>query len=396
MEHQPLEYLKKKNIILKDQNLFTTYRSLESAQLPHSIIDGKEVINLSSNNYLGLTYHPKLKKAAIEAIKTYGVGVSAGRVICGNLDIHNVLERCIAEFKGTESALSFQTGYGTNLGFIPAIIGEEDAIVSDELNHASIIDGSRMSRAKIYVYRHADPNSAEEQAKIALNNGARRLLMATDGVFSMDGDIAPLPELVGIARQYGAITMVDDAHGVGVLGKNGRGVVSHFGLEGKVDVIMGTFSKAIGVMGGYITGPEHLIDWLKNRHRPSFFSSSTQTPAAIAATIAALEVLVEEPERIKRLWNRTNYFRQGLIDLGFSTGKSQTPIIPIIVGESEKTNKLSQRLFDEGVLATAVTYPIVARDQARLRTIMSSELSLNDIDQALEIIGKVSHELGIL
>jgi glycine C-acetyltransferase len=396
MGNSSLMFLNEQVQSLKTQSLFMTYRSLQSAQVPHSLVDGKVVINLASNNYLGLTTHPRLKKAAIEAIKTFGVGIAAGRTICGNLALHDELERKVARFKGLEAALTFQTGYDTNAGFIPAIMGEEDAIVSDELNHASIIDGCRMSRARVKRYKHADPESAEQALREAHSEGARRVLIVTDGVFSMDGDIAPLPELIEVSKRHEAILMVDDAHAVGVLGKNGRGTASHFGVEGEVDIVVGTFSKALGVMGGYLAGPQVLIEWLKNRHRPSVFSSSTQTPAALAASAAAIDVLQEEPERIERLWIRTTYFRQSLAGLGFNVGRSQTPIIPVITGHSETATQLSQKLFERGVFASAIVYPIVANDQARLRLLVSSEHTTEDLDEALAALEKVGRELGLI
>jgi glycine C-acetyltransferase len=381
---------------LKDEGLYQTLHVLEGAQMPRSVIDGKNVINLASNNYLGLASHPKLKQAAIDAVKKYGVGAGAGRTICGNMSIHIELEQRIAVFKDTEAAIVFQSGYATNAGIIPSIIDSEDAVVSDELNHASIIDGCRMSRAKIKSYKHADPDAAEYQLRAAREEGARRVLLVTDSIFSMDGDIAPLPELIEPAKKYGAITMVDDAHAVGVLGEGGRGIVSHFGLYGQVDIQMGTLSKALGVLGGYIAGSKDLIDWLVRRHRPFKFSASTLTPADVAACMAAFEVLKQEPERIKRLWENTEYFKKGLNKVGFNTGKSQSPITPVIVGENETASRLSKRLFEEGVFATPIVYPTVARDQARLRTIVSSEHTREDLGEALRAFEHVGKELGII
>jgi glycine C-acetyltransferase len=381
---------------LKDQGLYITLHVLEGAQVPRSVIDGKKVINLASNNYLGLATHPKLKQAAIDAVKKYGVGAAAARIICGNMPIHVELDRRIAAFKGTEAAIAFQTGYATNAGIIPSIIGSEDAVISDELNHASIIDGCRMSRAKVKAYKHADPDAAEYQLRTAREEGARRILLVTDSVFSMDGDITPLPELIKRTKKYGAMTMVDDAHAVGVLGEGGRGIVSHFGLHGQVDIQMGTLSKALGVIGGYIAGSQDLIDWLVRRHRPFVFSASTHTPADVAACIADIEVLEQEPERIKRLLENTEYFKKGLNKIGFNTGKSQTPITPVIVGKSEVASKLSERLFEEGVFATAIVYPIVGRDQARVRTIVSSEHTREDLSEALRTFEHVGKQLGII
>lgn len=392
----PLSFLKAELQQLKDQGLYMPMRLLEGVQIPRTVIDGKEVINLASNNYLGLATHPKLKKAAIDAVEKYGAGVAAARIICGNMLIHEELDRRVAKFKGTEAALVFQTGYATNAGIIPSIIGNEDSIISDELNHASIIDGCRMSRAKIRAYKHADPEAAESQLEAAREDGARRILLVTDSVFSMDGDIAPLPGLVERAKKYGAITMVDDAHAVGVLGEKGRGIVSHFGLHGQVDIQMGTLSKALGVMGGYIAGSQELIDWLVRRHRPYLFSASTMTPADVAACIAAIEIVEQEPDRIKRLWERAKYFKDGLKKLGFNTGKSQTPITPVIVGENETAFRMSQRLFEEGVFATAIVFPVVARGQSRLRTIVSSEHTQKDLDEALKAFERVGKELRVI
>jgi glycine C-acetyltransferase len=396
MSSKPLDFLTEELQQLKDQGLYMPIHKLEGMQLPRSVINGKEVINIASNNYLGLATHPKLKRAAIEAIEKYGVGAAAARLICGNMPLHEELENRIAEFKETEAAIAFQTGYATNDGVIPSIVGKDDTIVSDELNHASLIDGSRMSRAKIRIYKHCDPDSAEAELKAAREENAGHILLVTDSIFSMDGDIAPLPGLVEKAKKYGAITMVDDAHAVGVLGKGGQGIVSHFDLHGQVEIQMGTLSKALGVMGGYIAGSQDLIDWLMRRHRPFVFSASTHTPPDVAACIAAIEVLQEEPERVERLWENARYFRQGLDDLGFDTGMSQSPIIPVIVGKSEAASNLSKRLFEEGVFATAIVYPVVARDQARLRTLMSSEHTRDDIDEALGIFERVGKELSLI
>lgn len=396
MSKNKLEYLGEELNNLKNQGLFMSIHNLEGSQEPHTIIDGKEIINIASNNYLGLATHPKLKEAAIKAIEKYGVGAAAARIICGNMPLHEELERKIAEFKGTEAAISFQTGYATNAGIIPCIVGKEDVIVSDELNHASIIDGSRMSNAKIMVYEHGNPDAAQDRLREARDEGARRILLVTDSIFSMDGDIAPLPELVEKAREFDALIMVDDAHAVGVLGENGQGIVSHFGLHDEVDIQMGTLSKALGVIGGYIAGSKDLVEWLFRRHRPFVFSASTHTPGDVAACIAAIEVLEEEPDRLERLWKNTEYYKTGLDELGFNTGKSETPIVPVIVGEGAAASKLSERLFKEGVFTTAIVYPIVARGQARLRTIMSSEHTKNDIDEVLAAFKRTGKELSII
>lgn len=396
MSNKKFEFLREEQDQLKSQGLFMPIHTLEGSQEPRTIINGKEVINIASNNYLGLANHPKLKKAAIQAIEKYGVGAGAARIICGNMPLHEELDRKIAEFKKTEAAITFQTGYVTNDGIIPSILGKDDAIISDELNHASIIDGSRMSGAKIKVYEHGNPDAAEDCLRQARDEGARRILLVTDSIFSMDGDIPPLPELVERAKKFNALIMVDDAHAVGVLGAKGQGIVSHFGLYGEVDIQMGTLSKALGVMGGYIAGAKVLIDWLFRRHRPFVFSASTHTPGDVAACIAAFEVLEEEPERLKRLWENTEYFKTGLDELGFDTGKSETPIIPVIVGENIAASKLSERLFEEGVFTTAIVFPIVARGQARLRTIMSSEHKREDIDEVLDALQRVGKELNLI
>jgi len=392
----PLKFLEGEIESLKEQGLYFSLHSLDGNQVPRTIVDGRPVINIASNNYLGLATHPKLKQLAINAIQELGVGVAAARIICGNMPIHATLEKKIAEFKGTEASLVFQTGYVTNAGVIPSILTSEDAVVSDELNHASIIDGARMSRANIKVYKHCDPDSAEQQLKQAREEGVKNILLVTDSIFSMDGDIAPLPGLVAAAKKYNAIVMVDDAHAVGVLGKEGQGIVSHFDLKGEVDIQMGTLSKALGVIGGYIAGSQSLIDWLIRRHRPFVFSASTHTPADVAACIGAIEVLQEEPERLERLWQNTHYFKNKLNDLGFNTGRSETPIIPIIVGRSELATEMSRHLLDEGVFATALVFPIVARDMARLRTLMSSEHTKDDLDEVLVALEKVGKLLNII
>jgi len=391
----PLGFLQAELQQLKDQGIYQTLRVLESEQGARAVIDGKEVINLSSNNYLGLTTHPRLKEAALKATEKFGVGSGAVRTIIGTMSLHLELERRLAAFKRTEAVLVFQSGFTANLGVIPAIIGREDAVISDELNHASIIDGCRLSRAKIYVYKHADPASAEEQLQAARAAGARRLLLVTDGVFSMDGDIAPLPELVAVARKYGAITMVDDAHASGVLGEAGRGTVDHFGLHGQVDIQIGTLSKAIGVLGGYVAGSRQLIDWLINRGRPFLFSTS-HPPAVAAACIAAIDVLEQEPQLIERLWDNTKYFKQGLNQLGFDTGKSQTPITPVIVGEGALAMELSRRLFAAGVFTQGIVYPTVPPDKSRVRTIVTAAHTREDLDMALAAFERVGKELGII
>ncbi|HEY1341396.1 MAG TPA: glycine C-acetyltransferase, partial [Bryobacteraceae bacterium] len=359
-----------------------------------SRFDGKEVINLASNNYLGLTTHSKLREAAIDAVRKYGVGSGAVRTISGTMSLHMQLEERIAAFKNVEACVVFQSGFAANAGTVSAILTPEDHIISDELNHASIIDGCRLSKAKIHVFPHKDVGAA---AKILgeLSGVAGRKLLISDGVFSMDGDIGPLPGLVEAAEKHGAIMMVDEAHSSGVLGRNGRGTIDHFGLHGRVDVQVGTLSKAIGVLGGYVCGSRDLIEFLYHRARPFLFSTS-HPPAVAAACIAAFDVLEQEPERVQMLWDNTKYFKQGLTAAGFNTGMSETPITPVIVGEAKRAHELSRELFQNGVLATGIGFPTVARDKARVRTIVTSSHTKAELDRALEAFRKAGKKLGIL
>ncbi|MHA1537169.1 MAG: aminotransferase class I/II-fold pyridoxal phosphate-dependent enzyme [Alphaproteobacteria bacterium] len=368
---------------LEAEGLVMRWPTLEAPQGPRTVLNGRKVMNLAANNDLGLANDGRVNEAAAEAIARYGAGVASARNACGNLPLHDELERRLAGFKGTQKALITQTGYAANLGTLQALMGKQDAIVSDALNHASIVDGARLSGARILVYRHGDAADAEAKLAQARSAGARRLLLVTDGIFSMDGDIAPLPALCEAARRHGAITMVDDAHAVGVLGPGGRGTAAHFGLHSEVDIHIGTLSKALGVMGGYIAGPAALIDWLEQRHRATFFSASTLTPADTAAGLKALEIVEAEPERIARLCSRAKYFREGLRRLGFKTGVGEGPLIPIIVGEAARATGLRDRLVERGVFVVAVSYPIVARDAARLRAIVTSEHEEADLDEAL-------------
>lgn len=384
---------------LKLKGTYFKLRVLEDEQEPVCTYDGKRVINLASNNYLGLTAHPKLREAAIEAIKKYGAGSGAVRTIAGTMRIHMELEEKIARFKNVEACVVFQSGFTANAGTVSSILGKEDFIVSDELNHASIIDGARLSRAKIKVFRHRDMAHAEELLQEVQNEPGRKLLI-TDGVFSMDGDIGPVDKLCDLAERYGAIMMVDDAHASGVLGRNGRGSVDHFHCHGRVDVQVGTLSKAIGALGGYVCGSRDLIDFLYHRARPFLFSTS-HPPSVAATCIAAFDILENEPERIDRLWNNTRYFKQQLADAGFNIGgvttpASETPITPIILGEGRTAMEFSRRLFDAGVMATGIAFPTVPEGKARVRTIMTSEHSRDQIDQALEVMGRVGKEMGIL
>ena len=395
----PLSYLGKQLDDLKQRGTYFKLRVLEDEQAPVCHFDGKEVINLASNNYLGLTTHPKLREAALEATKKFGVGSGAVRTIAGTMSLHMELEEKIAKFKGTEACVVFQSGFTANAGTVSAILGKEDFIISDELNHASIIDGARLSRAKILIFRHKDVAHAEEQLASVKDQPGHKLVI-TDGVFSMDGDIGPLPGLCDVAEKYGAIMMVDDAHSSGVLGRNGRGTVDHFKVHGRVDVQVGTLSKAIGALGGYVCGSRDLIDFLYHRGRPFLFSTS-HPPSVAATCIAAFDVLQDEPELIDRLWDNTKYWKKELGSLGFNIGgqntpASETPITPIIVGDGRLTMDFSRELFKEGVLGTGIAFPTVAEGKARIRTIMTATHTREMLDQALETLKRVGKRLGIV
>jgi len=390
-----LDYLKTQLAELEQSGLKLRIRTLEDTQAARCRFDGREVINLASNNYLGLAADPRLKRAASEAAVSLGAGSGAVRTIAGTMSAHRELERRFAAFKGAEDALMFQSGFTSNAGTVAAILTKEDVIVSDELNHASIIDGARLSRAEIKVFPHKDAEAAGTLLEETKAPGRHQLLI-TDGVFSMDGDIAPLPDLVEVAERHGAIMMIDDAHASGVLGTNGKGTVSHFGLDPlRVDIQVGTLSKAIGVLGGFIAGRTHLIQWLVNRGRPFLFSTSA-TPADTAACIAALDVLEGEPERVERLWDRTRFFKRGLEELGFDTGASETPITPVIAGEDQAAQDLSRLLFEEGVFTPPIVFPTVARGKARVRTIVTSEHTEEDLREALEAFERVGRKLGLI
>jgi glycine C-acetyltransferase len=391
---RPLDYLKDELETLGRQGLLLHPRTLEGPTGARARFDGRDVINLASNNYLGLANHPRLNDAAATAAKEFGAGSGAVRTIAGTMTMHAELERRFADFKHADAALMFQSGFTSNAGTVAAILGKEDVIVSDQLNHASIIDGARLSRAEIKVFSHKDVDAADASLAETARPGRRQLLI-TDGVFSMDGDIAPLPELVQVAERRGAIMMIDDAHASGVLGTGGAGTVDHFGLHGRVDIQVGTLSKAIGVLGGFIAGPRHLIDWLQNRGRPFLFSTSAP-PAVVAACLAALDVIREEPDRLSRLWSNTELFKAGLHDLGFDTGESQTPITPVITGDEEKTQAFARRLFDEGVFCPAIVFPTVALGRARVRTIVTADHTPDDLREALEIFGRVGAELVLV
>lgn len=390
----PLSYLHDQLEEWKQAGTYQRLRILESESAAESRFDGKEVINLASNNYLGLTTHPKLREAALAAVRKFGVGSGAVRTISGTMSLHMQLEERIAAFKNVEACVVFQSGFAANAGTVSAILGPEDHIVSDELNHASIIDGCRLSRAKIHVFPHKD-TAAADKILADLENVPGRKLLISDGVFSMDGDIGPLPGLVQAAERHGAIMMVDDAHSSGVLGKNGRGTIDHFGLHGRVHVQVGTLSKAIGVLGGYVCGSRDLIEFLYHRARPFLFSTS-HPPAVAAACIAAFDVLEEEPERIDRLWENTRYFKKGLTAAGFDTGVSETPITPVIVGDAAKAHQLSRELFEGGVLATGIGFPTVPKGKARVRTIVAATHTKEELDRALEVFTKVGKKLAIL
>ncbi len=379
---------------LKQEGLFVTIRALESPQGAWIVVDGRKVLNLCSNNYLGFCNDPVLKEAAKKAIDEYGVGPGAVRSIAGTMKLHLELERKLAEFKGTEAVVSFQSGFCANLATIPALVGREDGIFSDELNHASIIDGCRLSRAEIIRYAHCDVDDLKAKLQ-EHRHRFRRALIVTDGVFSMDGDIAPLPEIVKLAREYDAFVMVDDAHGEGVLGRGGRGITDHFGLHGEVDIEVGTLSKAFGVVGGYVAGGAELCDYLRQRGRPFLFSSAV-TPPDVAACIAAVDILLQSEERVQKLWENACYFQNGLKGLGFDIGKTQTPITPVMLGEATLAQKFSQRLFEEGIFAQAIGYPTVPRGAARIRVMISAVHTKEDLDFALEKFAKVGRELGVI
>ena len=390
----PLSYLHDQLEQWRVEGSYQRLRVLESESAAESRFDGKQVINLASNNYLGLTTHPKLREAAVEAVRKYGVGSGAVRTISGTMRLHMELEERIAGFKNVEACVVFQSGFAANAGTVAAILGPEDHIVSDELNHASIIDGCRLSKAGIHVFPHKDA-AAAEKILADLDSAPGRKLLISDGVFSMDGDIGALPGLAEAAEKHGAIMMVDDAHASGVLGRNGRGTIDHFGLHGRVQVQVGTLSKAIGVLGGYVCGSRDLIEFLYHRARPFLFSTS-QPPAVAAACLAAFDVLEQEPERIQALWDNTKYFKHGLIEAGFYTGNSETPITPVIVGEARLAHELSRELFSLGVLATGIGFPTVPKGKARVRTIVTATHTRAELDRALEVFRSAGKRLGIL
>ena len=389
-----LDYLGSELAKLEKDGLLLVPRTLEGPTGARSRFDGRDVINLASNNYLGLANHPRLNEAACKAALEFGAGSGAVRTIAGSMTMHLELERRLAEFKHAESALMFQSGFTSNAGTVAAILGKDDVIVSDQLNHASIIDGARLSRAEIKVFPHKDAEAADALLAETARPGRHQLLI-TDGVFSMDGDIAPLPALVEVAESRGAIMMIDDAHASGVLGKGGAGTVDHFGMHGRVDIQVGTLSKAFGALGGFIAGPAHLIEWLQNRGRPYLFSTSAP-PAVVGACMAALDVIHDEPQRLERLWSNTESFKAGLHELGFDTGASQTPITPVISGEEEITQTFARRLFEEGVFCPAIVFPTVGRGKARVRTIVTADHTETDLAEALDTFERVGRDLRLI
>jgi glycine C-acetyltransferase len=393
MRTDPLAYLDQELNGLREQGLFRPLRVLDGEQGAHTSIDHRAVVNLSSNNYLGFTSHPRLRERALEALSSLGVGTGSVRTIAGTMQIHMELERRLAVFKKTEATVVFQSGFAANAGTVAALLGRDDVIVSDELNHASIIDGARLSRATIKVFPHRDVAAA--RAILAGLPRGQRTLLITDGVFSMDGDLGALPGLCDIADEFGCIMMVDDAHASGVFGSQGRGTVDHFGLHGRVDVQVGTLSKALGALGGYVAGSQSLIEFLYRRARPFLFSTS-HPPSVAATCLAAIDVLETEPQWMEQLWENTRFFKAGLEALGFNTGVSESPITPVIVGDSSLAVRLSDRLFEEGVFAQGITFPTVARDKARVRTIVTATHTQQELQYALDAFRKVGVELGII
>jgi len=394
MKRHPTAFLEEEYEELVKNDFDWKLRILETGSTPHSVVDGKEVIMLCSNNYLNLSNHPRLIQGAIDAAKKYGAGSGSVRAIAGTMDLHMEVEKRLAKFKRTESSLIYQTGFAANTGLIPQLVGKGDIIISDELNHGSIIDGVRLTKADRAVFKHRDMGELENVLKDA-DKKYNRILIITDGVFSMDGDIAPMDKIVDIAKEYGAMTYVDDAHGEGVIGPDGRGIGAHFSIEGKIDVEMGTFSKAFGVVGGLIAGSQDLVNYAYNKSR-TWLLSGSHPPAVAGAQLAAIDVLETEPEHVRTLWDNTKYFKKELESMGFDTGESETPITPVIVGESKKAKDLSNRLYDEGVFALPIVFPMVARDKARIRTMMNAGLTKDDLNFALEKFEKLGKKLVII
>jgi glycine C-acetyltransferase len=389
-----LDWLTQEIDDLKEQGLYNRIRTIGSAQGAWITVDGKNVLNFCSNNYLGLANHPKVVEAAKEATNKYGVGPAAVRSIAGTTDLHVQLEQRLARFKGAEDVITFQSGFTANLGTISALVGKEDVIFSDRLNHASIIDGCRLSGARIVAYEHNDPSALEDAIKENASS-YRRALIITDGVFSMDGDIAPLPALYEVAKKYDILFMVDDAHGEGVLGKGGRGIVDHFGLHGKVDIEVGTMSKAFGVVGGIVAGDKKIIEWLRQRGRPFLFSSAVTAPDA-AACLAAVDLLEESTELVDKLWTNAKYFKEEMKKLGFDTGVSETPITPVMLGEAPLAQQFSRELFEEGVFAMSIGFPTVPKGKARIRVMISAAHDNDDLGKGLDAFAKVGKKLGVI
>jgi glycine C-acetyltransferase len=388
-----LQWLRDESASLKEQGLYNTIRTISSPQGATIVVDGKPVLNFCSNNYLGLANDETLKQHAIQAVQAWGVGPGAVRTIAGTTDLHVTLERRLAEFKGAESAITFQSGYTANLATIAALLGKEDVVFSDELNHASIIDGCRLSGARIVRYKHNDADDLRRA--IAETKERRRGMIISDGVFSMDGDLAPLPQLVEVAETHNLLLMVDDAHGEGVVGHGGRGIVDHFGMQGRVDIELGTMSKAFGVMGGYVAGRKEITEWLRQRGR-AFLFSSAPTPADVAACLAAVDMLAGSTALVERLWANAHFFKNEMKRIGFDTGVSETPITPIILGEAPLAQQFSRRLFDEGVFAMAIGYPTVPKGKARLRVMISAAHSQDDLERGLAAFEQVGKELKVI
>ncbi len=380
---------------LRSQGLYNTIRHIDGPQGSSLSVDGRRVLNFCSNNYLGLADDPRLVAAAKDALDRYGVGPGAVRTIAGTMTVHDELERRLAEFKGVEAAISLQSGFTANLGTISTLVGKGDAVVSDALNHASIVDGVRLCRADRYIYDHADPDDLDRVLAEARSAGAGRILIITDGVFSMDGDIAPLDRIVEVADRHDAMVMVDDAHGEGVMGRGGRGIVDHFGLHGRVEIEVGTMSKAFGVMGGYVAGPAVLIEWLRQRARPFLFSSAV-TPADVAACIAAVDILEESTELVDRLWANSATFKEQMAALDFDIGNSATPITPVILGDESLAQEFSRRLFDAGVFAQAIAYPTVPRGTARIRVMVSAAHDETDLRRGIGAFAAIGRSLGVI
>lgn len=394
MNRNSTSFLKEEYEELVKNSFDWKLRILESGSTPHSVVDGKKVIMLCSNNYLNLSNHPRLIKSSIDAAKKFGAGSGSVRAIAGTMKLHMEVEKRLAKFKRTEASLIYQTGFAANAGLIPQLVTKEDIIISDELNHGSIIDGVRLTKADRAVYKHRDMGELEKILKEA-DKKHRRILVITDGVFSMDGDIAPMDKIVKLANEYGAMSYVDDAHGEGVIGEDGRGIGAHFKIEGKIDVEMGTFSKAYGVVGGLIAGSKDLTNFAFNKSR-TWLLSGSHPPAVAGAQLAAIDVLETEPEHVKNLWDNTNYFKKELISLGFDTGESETPITPVMVGESSKAKELSNKLFTEGIFALPIVFPMVSRNKARIRTMMNAGLTRKDLDYTLDKFEKLGKQLEII